>query len=158
LTPLQLACQKGAFDCAVTLLNAKANPTLVKGGDPPLFYAVTADNTALGTISPSCAIDTIDRRDLANRDVSRPVGKLLEAGADVGQPNAKGQTLMEVLNPKCEIYRLIKKFLISRPGGQVCALSNLNEFDLDLTVDHIAFFFHHCVRLPLCAEEAPLDQ
>lgn len=24
---------------------------------------------------------------------------------------------MEVINPKCEIYRIIKRFLINRPGG-----------------------------------------
>lgn len=48
------------------------------------------------------------------------VQKLLEGGADVAQPNEKGQNLMEVLNPKCEIYKIIKKFLAARPGGQVC--------------------------------------
>ena len=63
VTPLQIACSKGAYDCAKVLIGAKADPTIVKGGDPPLFGAVICDNSALVRI-------------------------LLEAGADVGQPNA----------------------------------------------------------------------
>ena len=107
---LQLACQKGAYDCAVLLLAAKADATHVKRGEPPLFYAVATENSALGTqghIPPYLT------------PIKFPVRRLLEAGADVGQPNQAGQTLMEVLNPKCEIYRVIKQFLADRPGGQV---------------------------------------
>lgn len=92
VTPLQMACRKGAYDCAVVLLQANADATLVKGGEPPLFSAALAENPAL-------------------------IQKLLEAGADIAQPNSSGQTLMELLNPKCEIYRVIKRHLINRPGG-----------------------------------------
>jgi len=92
VTPLQMACRKGAYDCAVVLLEAKADPTLVKGGEPPLFSAALAENPAL-------------------------IQKLLEAGADIAQPSTSGQTLMELLNPKCVIYRVIKRHLINRPGG-----------------------------------------
>ena len=92
VTPLQMACRKGAYDCAVVLLAANADATLVKGGEPPLFSASLAENPAL-------------------------IQKLLEAGADIAQPNSSGQTLMELLNPKCEIYRVIKRHLINRPGG-----------------------------------------
>ena len=63
ISPLQAACAKGAYDCAKVLIAARADPALVKGGDPPLFSAVIADNSALVRI-------------------------LLEAGADVGQPNS----------------------------------------------------------------------
>ena len=92
LTPLQLACSKGAYDAAVVLLQHKADPSLVKSGDPPLYSAVVAENPAL-------------------------VRRLLEAGADISQPNSQGQPLIEVLNPKCEIYRIVKNHLIARPGG-----------------------------------------
>ena len=63
VSALQTACAKGAYDCAKVLIAAKADATIVRGGDPPLFSAVIADNTALVRI-------------------------LLEAGADVGQPNS----------------------------------------------------------------------
>lgn len=46
-TPLQIACNKGAYDIAVALLEAGADATLVKAGDPPLFWAVVNDNSAL---------------------------------------------------------------------------------------------------------------
>lgn len=45
------------------MLAHKADPTLVKGGDPPLMCAVVSDNAEL-------------------------VEALLHAGADVGQPSA----------------------------------------------------------------------
>lgn len=91
-TPLQLACCKAAYDIAVALLKAGADTTLVKAGDPPLFWAVISENPAL-------------------------VRQLLDHGADISQPNSRGQTLMELVNPKCEIYRIVKKHAISRPGG-----------------------------------------
>ena len=92
LCALQLACRKNAYDAVLVLIKNKADTTLVKGGEPPLFYATMAENPAL-------------------------VRALLEAGADIAQPSSSGQSLMEVVNPKCEIYRIIKKHVITRPGG-----------------------------------------
>ena len=92
LSALQLACRKNAYDAVLVLIKNKADTTLVKGGEPPLFYATMAENPAL-------------------------VRALLEAGADIAQSSSSGQSLMEVVNPKCEIYRIIKKHVITRPGG-----------------------------------------
>jgi hypothetical protein len=57
-------------------------------GDPPLFAATYAENPAL-------------------------VKALLAHGADIGQSNAKHQSLMEIVNPKSEIYRIIKNHMLT---------------------------------------------
>lgn len=92
LTALQLACHKGAYDIAVLILKAGGDAAIVKSGDPPLFGAVINENPSL-------------------------VRCLLEHGADISQPNSRGQTLIEILNPKSEIYRIVKRHAVSRPGG-----------------------------------------
>ena len=37
---------------------------------------------------------------------------MLESGADIAQSNSKGQTLIEQLNPKSEMYKLLKKRML----------------------------------------------
>lgn len=106
LTALQLACMRGHYDGALLLLKSKADATIVKGygrwlcvsdlllinlhdrGDPPLFGATYAENPAL-------------------------VKALLSHGADIGQSNSKHQSLLEIVNPKSEIYRIIKNHMLS---------------------------------------------
>lgn len=45
----------------------------------------------------------------------------LDAGADIGQSNSKGQSLIEQLNPKSEMYKLLKKKMLTvRPS--ICLL------------------------------------
>lgn len=43
---------------------------------------------------------------------------LLEHGADIGQGNSKSQSLIELINPKSEMYKIIKKHMLSTPGGE----------------------------------------
>lgn len=38
---------------------------------------------------------------------------LLQHGADIGQSNAKHQSLLEIVNPKSEIYRIVKNHMLS---------------------------------------------
>lgn len=53
-----------------------------------------------------------------NAENTKLLKALLEHGADIGQGNSKAQSLIELINPKSEMYKLIKKHVLTTPGGE----------------------------------------
>lgn len=75
---------------AISSCRTNLSAALSLSGDPPLFAATYAENPGL-------------------------VKALLQHGADIGQSNAKHQSLLEIVNPKSEIYRIVKNHMLSVP-------------------------------------------